>query len=412
MLIIVTNVSDKLLLLEAPLSMGDFVVSVWSLASLQPGETATAQLTLTAAYEGGSFEFDHNLDPRDFEVSVAFSASDLIQVKDASDSIIILSGDVTPDAGDGTDFGATNVNTTVSKTYIIENIGILPTAVSISVPVGYTLTSSPSGEIAPGNQAAFTVRFDASATGDADGNITISTGSSDEYTFAITGHGNFYFEKVRSGLILYYLQNELTGTVANDDSPENNDGTYSNVTLNAIDSPVPGDRAPRYSNGFLTAFTPGFLADFNGQEGSIFLWIKMFDSSVWTDGLNHRFLTLTVDGNNFIIMRKSSVNNSLNWFYVSGGVARIHTVSAQTTLGWFSMAMTFSLSGNLVEFIHNGVVINSNTIGTWAGTLSAECGFGARNITPAEPHNGYESHGRVYNRELTQSEITELQTIP
>lgn len=412
MLITVTNVSDELLILKVPFSMGDFTVSVWSRTALQPGESATADLDLIAPYDGGSFSFDHNLDPREFLISISFDASDLLRVKDASDTITIPSGDNTPSLADGTDFGDTNVNATVSKTYIIENIGILPTAVSISVPSGYALTSSPSGVILPGEQSSFTVRFDASASGDISGNIAISTGSPNNYTFAITGHGNFYFEKVRSGLILYYLQNELAGTIANDDSPENNDGTYSNVTLNAIDSPVPGDRAPRYSNGFLTAFTPGFLADFNGQEGSIFLWIKMFDSSVWTDGLARRFLTLTVDGNNFIIMRKSSVNNRLEWFYISGGVSRIHTVSSLTTTDWFSMGMTFSLSGNLVEFIHHGIVINSNTIGTWAGTLSHECGFGARNLTPNEPHNGYESHGRIYNRKINAGEKTELQTIP
>lgn len=412
MLVTVTNISDELLILKAPFSMGDFTVSVWSRTALQPGESATADLDLLAPYDGGSFSFDHNLDPREFLISITFDASDLLRVKDATDTITIPNGDNTPSLADGTDFGDTNVNTTVSKTYIIENIGILPTAVSITVPSGYTLTSSPSGAILPGEQDSFTVRFDASASGDISGNISISTGSPNNYTFAITGHGNFYFEKVRSGLIQYLFLNELVGTVANDDSPENNDGAYSGVTLDAIDSPIPDDRAP--SLGLVNLYSVALNSDFSGAAGSIVIWMKVSGAGIWTDATLRNVIRLLVDGSNFIDIARTATNNTLRYIYVAGGTTEIRDVTTSST-DWMQIALTWSKANERVRAYFNGVQQGADltALGVWAGSLaSANCVIGAINTAGTRPWSGYSSHYRLYNRELTADEIIELNTVP
>lgn len=423
MQVTVTNIGEEQLTLKAPVSMGDFIVSLWSKTAIAPGESATAELYLITPYDGGAISFQHNLDPRDFVVSVTFDADDLLLVKDASDTIIIPNGDNTPNTGDGTDFGSTNVNTTVSKTYIIENIGILPTAVSISVPSGYTLVSAPSGVILPGEQDSFTVRFDASASGDTGGNITISTGSPNTYVFAITGHGNYYYEKVRSGLTQYLFQNELVGTVANDDSPENNDGVFSNVTLNAIDSPVPGDRAPSFngtsgaSASRVNLYSTALASDFNPLEGSIVVWAKVANAGVWTDGQSRYLLRLSataINNNNTIYIIKPAASNILGLSYTAGGIAETRNKTLSET-DWFQVALTWSKSNDRVRVYYNGVQEGADmtTLGVWSGALNSDtCNLGAVSISGSTPWSGYLSHYRLYNRELTAAEILELNTIP
>lgn len=412
MQVTVTNIGDEQLTLKAPVSMGDFIVSLWSKTAIAPGESATAELYLITPYDGGAISFQHNLDPRDFVVSVTFDADDLLLVKDASDTIIIPNGDNTPNTGDGTDFGSTNVNTTVSKTYIIENIGILPTAVSISVPSGYTLVSAPSGAILPGEQDSFTVRFDASASGDIGGNITISTGSPNTYVFAITGHGNYYYQKVRNDLIQYLFQNELVGTVANDDSPENNDGSYSNVTLDAIDSPVPGDRAPLFngSTSFVNAGSAGLFSDINTAEGSISIWIKVASAGVWTDGTVRRLVRLATGAGNEMYIQRAAANNILQFVYVAGGVSDVVNKTGASETDWVHIVMTWSKSNDRLRAYWNGALVGTaTTLGTWVGAINSVTigGQGAALVW-----SGYLSHYRLYNRELTAAEVLELFTIP
>jgi hypothetical protein len=418
----ITNISDELLILKSPVSLGDFAVSQWDKTALLTGETATADLTLQSGYSGGAIEFDHNLDPTAFILSVAFNASDLIRVKDAGDTIIIPNGDNTPNPADGTDFGSTNVNTTVSKTYIVENVGILPVALSITVPSGYTLTNSPSGAVLPGEQTSFTVRFDALASGDDPGIISIAPGAADEYTFSITAHGNFYYEKDRTGLTAYLFLNELAGSVANDDSPENNDGAYSNVTLNNTDSPIPGDRAPLF-NGLSGAgasrvnlYSVGMAADFNPLEGTIFVWAKVANAGIWIDGLVRYVIRLAVDAtnNNSVRIVKATPANLLAIEYGAGGTLETRLITISTT-DWFSAAITWSKSNDRVRAYLNGVQQGADmtALGVWAGSLSpTRCVLGALDTNGFNGWSGWESHYRNYPSELPAADIFALNTIP
>lgn len=218
-----------------------------------------------------------------------------------------------------------------------------------------------------------------------------------------------YLDKVPSGLIQSLPLNEVSGTAANDYSAENNDGTYSGATLYATNAPIPRQRAPLFDgvNDFVNIQAVGFNADFNGQEGSVVIWAKVASSSVWTDATNRRLIAITVNGTNFLILRKATTNNTLSWLYTAGGTSRSHSIGSQTSTDWFCMAMTWSLANNRVRYYHNGTLLTSATIGTWTGSpVSALLSTSA-----SEVWSGHLSNYRLYNRELTADEVASLAVI-
>jgi predicted nucleotidyltransferase len=111
----------------------------------------------------------------------------------------IVSGDITPNTIDFTDFGSMVVdNGTVCRTFIISNIGdftlILsdqPVSLSGDNSTDFCVISQPSGPISAGDNTTFTVKFDPSVSGLRTAKVNIVNNDSNEnpYTFAIQGTG-------------------------------------------------------------------------------------------------------------------------------------------------------------------------------------------------------------------------------
>lgn len=110
-------------------------------------------------------------------------------------NVIIVSGDTTPFLTDATDFGSTPINTTVTKTYTIENTGssdlILPTTNPIILgngSTGFTHTEPLLHTIPSGGNTTFTVSFNNATPGVFDDSILIASNdnnASSTYTFSI-----------------------------------------------------------------------------------------------------------------------------------------------------------------------------------------------------------------------------------
>ncbi|WP_284650787.1 choice-of-anchor D domain-containing protein [Flavobacterium terrisoli] len=111
----------------------------------------------------------------------------------------ILSGDVTPDSLDNTQFAATNLGSNQTKSFRIENIGTLAlnvTSITSSNPSEFTVTSSAPYSNIPfsgTNYVDFTITFNPQYVGLRTGTITIvhddATGGESPYTFAVEGNG-------------------------------------------------------------------------------------------------------------------------------------------------------------------------------------------------------------------------------
>jgi hypothetical protein len=107
--------------------------------------------------------------------------------------IAIASGDSTPSATDGTNFGTTTVGTAVSETFTVTNNGTAALTTSgLTVPAGFTVTEPLDASIPTGGNDTFTVRFDATATTNTSGTVSFITNDTtvNMYSFAITALAN------------------------------------------------------------------------------------------------------------------------------------------------------------------------------------------------------------------------------
>jgi len=113
--------------------------------------------------------------------------------------IEILSGDVSPAATDGTDFGRVNMSQTLTRMFTVMNLGqaalqldgAMRVVISGAGADRFFLVNNPSGFILPGESTSFSVRFEPVATTLSNATITIQSDDANEsvYTFRIKARG-------------------------------------------------------------------------------------------------------------------------------------------------------------------------------------------------------------------------------
>ncbi len=124
-----------------------------------------------------------------------------MDVRSGDGSVSIASGDVTPNTGDGTDFGETHVdNTKVTHRFTIANTGSsnLQLTGSPIIMVGgaaasdFKVTKQPPAKIGVNQSVSFEITFNPTLGGTRVATISIDNNDSDEnpYTFSVQGQGN------------------------------------------------------------------------------------------------------------------------------------------------------------------------------------------------------------------------------
>lgn len=128
----------------------------------------------------------------DYDFSGSFSAP-APEINVQGNSNTINDGDNSPSTTDHTDFGSTNIGSTVDRTYTIQNNGAATlTIVNPTVTGDFTLLTPPSTlSIVAGGSTTFTVRFVPTAAGTRNGTISFPNNDSSEnpYNFSISGTG-------------------------------------------------------------------------------------------------------------------------------------------------------------------------------------------------------------------------------
>jgi hypothetical protein len=95
-----------------------------------------------------------------------------------------------PDNTGSVAYGSAQPGAPISKEFTVRNLGTQDlTLGAITVPAGFTLTSTPASTIPVGGSTTFTVRLDAAAVGSYSGTVSIGTNDADEnpFNFAVTG---------------------------------------------------------------------------------------------------------------------------------------------------------------------------------------------------------------------------------
>lgn len=167
------------------------------------------------------------------------------------------------------------------------------------------------------------------------------------------------------------------------------------------------------TNDFVNIYTTDLNSLITPDEMTINMWVKVNSSGVWTDGTLRSFFHMQwLDANNQILFRKQTTNNSLNFQIISGGVTKDVTVSTSDT-DFFMVTCTNSLSANAFKCFVNGVQQGSTQTGLSAmqGNLSSTNSvIGAATTTPTSNNawSGLINDVRIYNRALTETEITHM----
>ena len=132
---------------------------------------------------------DSDENPYTFDVACTVSPN-APEINILGNGVTINDGDVTPAIADFTDFGTTNVGIPLSRTFTIENLGVLNLTVTnpITVPAGFSVLTPPTSPILPAGNTTFTIVCDATIANTYSGTVIIANNDSNEnpYEFGIT----------------------------------------------------------------------------------------------------------------------------------------------------------------------------------------------------------------------------------
>lgn len=167
------------------------------------------------------------------------------------------------------------------------------------------------------------------------------------------------------------------------------------------------DTAVAYFDACEVRSMDGFL----GDEGTLLAWAKVANEGVLTDGLIRMIVSMTVDGSNFVDIRKTATNNLFGFFYGAGGVQEVSTPTLTTT-DFFCMALTWSKSADAYETYVNGTPFGSlTTLGTWLGDLDTlSVIIGAVNTASTFPWSGNIGPVLAFNEAKSPAEMAYLST--
>lgn len=216
-----------------------------------------------------------------------------------------------------------------------------------------------------------------------------------------------------SNLIAHWPLNEKSGSVANNfRGNPNKDGTYIGAVLNdntfISGAPVPlfVPATPSRAN----VYSLNLSNDFNGSRGSLMVWFKPKDSSIWLDGTTRYICSFEADGNNRVSFFKGDGNYILSNYYGAGGTFKY--ISRYTGyVNWMQMVMTWDSDADEMKIYFNGKKIGSTQhgLGVWVGSLSSSyCIIGARTVGGLYPWDGWVSNVALWNLALESDEINYL----
>jgi hypothetical protein len=201
----------------------------------------------------------------------------------------------------------------------------------------------------------------------------------------------------------FWPLSEAGGTTAYDRSGNAYNGAYTGVAL--AEPGLFNKTCPYFDGGAASCniYSAGMAGAFNGQEGTLAIWAKVYDSAVWSDSTNRYPIMLYVNADNTFYLRKPTLANLIYVFYRAGAVTKQVNISTSTT-GWAHYAMTWSKTADQMIAYFNGAQSGSTQtgLGTWAGALTS----GSQLLGSA--WNGWLQYTALWDRPLSPAEIASL----
>ncbi len=210
-------------------------------------------------------------------------------------------------------------------------------------------------------------------------------------------------------VIALWPLNELSGGIAYDVSGHGFNGSINGATPG---QPGIGDGETAYSfdgnNDYVAIYSAALAGAFNPAEGSIAIWAKVLNASIWSDGQNRYNIAFYTDNSNVLLIRKlSTPNNTLYFAYTAGGTTK-SVITTNASAGWLCLALTWSKSaganGELKAYLNGAQVGDTQTaLGNWVGPIvSATIGSW---ILPAFHWSGLLGRVALYDVALSPAQI-------
>lgn len=229
--------------------------------------------------------------------------------------------------------------------------------------------------------------------------------------------GGAYADKVRGfGPIAYWPLWEASGTVARCLVNPAQNGTYSSdVSTWPVGTGIgDGNTAPAFdgANDRVDVLTAALTAVFSGSLGSMFMWVKVANAGVWTDGVERRIINLESAGGDYMMIRKLTTNDRLDWRYFRGGGAAVSETIVFNQTTWFPVGMTWSATANQVIYYVNGAQSGAiDACAGWVQALNSRAYIGCAFVGPANVWSGPIAHVGMWGRVLSATEIAALSVV-
>lgn len=211
----------------------------------------------------------------------------------------------------------------------------------------------------------------------------------------------------RANLIQYLPLDEHAGAIANDSSPENNDGAYVNCTLNNLVGPDGrGAVSADGVNDLVNLYSVGLNGDWNGGLYTVLIWLKI---SNWTQ-VGEYFATIGADSNNRFVLNINGAGD-LQVHSVGGGAA-VNLTYTENRTSWISVVFYNNKAGNETKLYINGVEEDSDVAGgVYAGALgNTICVLMAKN-TGDPSIEGKIAHFALWKSILSDAQIKNISRI-
>lgn len=214
-------------------------------------------------------------------------------------------------------------------------------------------------------------------------------------------------------LLAYWRSNDLSGSTAADESGNGRTGAYVNAVPAAGKAFADGSVAPNFDGAtdYVNAYSASLAGAFNGQLGSMMVWLRVADAATWADSITrYAYVFAAPDaGSSYIFVSKPSSNNALVLLYRAAGTQHATSV-ASTSTDWIQAVITWSKAADQVKFYVNGAQVGSTAtgLGTWSAALGATTTNLGSNTSGASAWKGSLSNAAVWDVVLSASEIAAL----
>lgn len=211
-----------------------------------------------------------------------------------------------------------------------------------------------------------------------------------------------------ANLLRYWPLSDAAGTVVTELVAGNGGEAYIGVTLGQTGI-GDGSVCPLFDglNDYVNILTAGLTAGYNHDEGTLFAWVQLEDAE-WTDGTKRNIAIVSqASPGRSAVLQKSNASDVVEAAHYSEATCYCHTHDQTGVNDFFTVALTWSVTGDIVDYFINGVS-KEHKHGQTAGNIVLDAAFIGSQTGAANYWKGKIAHVAIWTKALTAAELVTL----